>query len=111
LSGETEDTQRAGDGQSFAPCGEYSFPIVHQNQIGVKFDGKRDSILFARVEVPQRNISLEILGVRTSTQGGDRQSSVEPKAEHPLVRLEPQTAESPFKTKMEGMEICPIKFI
>ena len=62
MSGKTEDTQRAGDGQSFAPRGEYSFPIVHQNQIGVMFDGKRDSILFARVKVLQRNIPLEILG-------------------------------------------------
>lgn len=62
LRGEAEDTQGAGDGETFAPGGEYAVPIVHQEQISVEFGGKRDGIFFAWVEVSQRSIWVGICG-------------------------------------------------
>ena len=60
LCSEAENTQSTGRSESPASGCGYTLPVVHQDQVGVKFEGKRDGIFLACVEITQRGVGAEI---------------------------------------------------
>jgi hypothetical protein len=68
---QSEHTQSARYGQSFAPRDKNAFSIIHQEQIGAEFDGKRDRVFFTSVKVRHCCIrNPRVAARRTSTHAG-----------------------------------------
>jgi hypothetical protein len=54
--GHGKDAQGSCYPETFASGDADTFAIIHQDQIGMKFDGKSDGVFFASVELIHRRI-------------------------------------------------------
>jgi len=70
LRRKAEDTERAGRGEATASGGRCTCPVVHQDQVGVKFEGERDGTFSPGSRLRCEGSARRSRPVSTSTHDG-----------------------------------------